>query len=166
MNRLLIGIVSALLVTGGVATAETLTGSDEAGKPRTVSVGDIPGPCDEPEHVGDPRCAGTTTGGDDGRTVSTVDDDGRTVSTVGDDARHGVREPGEDISGPCDEAEHANDPRCTGAAGVDQDRGRGRRGRDDDSGRRGESGRHDNSGPGGGGHSGRGDRSGSNRGNS
>jgi hypothetical protein len=26
------------------------------------------------------------------------------------------REAGEDISGPCDEAEHANDPRCTGAA--------------------------------------------------
>ena len=25
-------------------------------------------------------------------------------------------EPGEDISGPCDEAEHANDPRCTGVA--------------------------------------------------
>jgi hypothetical protein len=25
---------------------------------------------------------------------------------------------GEDVSGPCDEAEHANDPRCTGAAGT------------------------------------------------
>jgi hypothetical protein len=25
-------------------------------------------------------------------------------------------EPGEDISGPCDEAEHANDPRCAGVA--------------------------------------------------
>ena len=25
-------------------------------------------------------------------------------------------EPGEDISGPCDEAEHANDTRCTGVA--------------------------------------------------
>jgi hypothetical protein len=29
----------------------------------------------------------------------------------------GIRgnEPGEDLRGPCDEAEHANDPRCTGA---------------------------------------------------
>jgi hypothetical protein len=27
----------------------------------------------------------------------------------------------EDISGPCDEAEHANDPRCTGAAVGDDD---------------------------------------------
>jgi hypothetical protein len=26
-----------------------------------------------------------------------------------------------DISGPCDEAEHAGDPRCTGAAGDDDD---------------------------------------------
>ena len=42
----------------------------------------------------------------------------------------------EDISGPCDEAEHANDPRCTGAGLADD------RGGDDD--------RHggDNSGPG------------------
>ena len=28
--------------------------------------------------------------------------------------RGGAREAGEDISGPCDEAEHANDPRCNG----------------------------------------------------
>ncbi|HLM32195.1 MAG TPA: hypothetical protein VK326_11105 [Solirubrobacterales bacterium] len=31
----------------------------------------------------------------------------------------------EDVSGPCDEAEHASDPRCAGdAAGIDDDRGR------------------------------------------
>jgi hypothetical protein len=33
--------------------------------------------------------------------------------------------PGGDISGPCDEAEHANDPRCTGA-GDDRDDDDGR----------------------------------------
>jgi hypothetical protein len=27
-----------------------------------------------------------------------------------------ANEAGEDLRGPCDEAEHANDPRCTGAA--------------------------------------------------
>jgi hypothetical protein len=42
--------------------------------------------------------------------------------------RNRLREPGEDIRGPCDEAEHANDPRCTGAAGEDE-RGRSGRGR-------------------------------------
>jgi hypothetical protein len=60
--------------------------------------------------------------------------------------RNRLREPGEDVRGPCDEAEHRNDPRCTGAAMHDDRRGRDddRRGRDD-------------------GHSG-GDRSGSNSG--
>jgi hypothetical protein len=43
--------------------------------------------------------------------------------------RRGVREAGEDVRGPCDEAEHANDPRCTGAARDDHRRsGRGRSG--------------------------------------
>ena len=50
-------------------------------------------------------------------------------------------EPGEDLRGPCDEAEHANDPRCTGTVtgeddhrgrdGADADRGHDRRGHDD-----------------------------------
>ena len=31
---------------------------------------------------------------------------------------------GVDISGPCDEAEYANDPRCTGVPGVGGDDGR------------------------------------------
>jgi hypothetical protein len=41
--------------------------------------------------------------------------------------RNQFREPGEDVRGPCDEAEHRNDPRCMGAAVHDD-----RRGRDDD----------------------------------
>jgi hypothetical protein len=32
------------------------------------------------------------------------------------EARGRANEAGEELSGPCDEAEHANDPRCTGAA--------------------------------------------------
>jgi hypothetical protein len=55
--------------------------------------------------------------------------------------RNRVREPGEDVRGPCDEAEHRNDPRCTGAAMHDD-----RRGRDDDHSGRDRSG--SNSGPG------------------
>jgi hypothetical protein len=55
--------------------------------------------------------------------------------------RRRLREPGEDVRGPCDEAEHADDPRCTGAAPPGDDR-RG----DDDRGGRGRSG--GNSGPG------------------
>ena len=75
------------------------------------------------------------------RTTTTEDNPTRT--TDDDGAQGGV-----DISGPCDEAEHANDPRCTGAApsrGGDNDNSgpgsshSGRGGGDDD-----------NSGPGGG----------------
>ena len=32
---------------------------------------------------------------------------------------------GEDISGPCDELEHVNDPRCTGAGGAEDNSGPG-----------------------------------------
>src|SRR5919109_272887 len=41
-----------------------------------------------------------------------------------EDAEHRdrrVREAGEDVRGPCDEAEHANDPRCTGVAPAPRD---------------------------------------------
>ena len=59
-------------------------------------------------------------------------------TTTGDDAG--------DISGPCDEAEHANDPRCTGAAPTDSS-GPGPGGQDDDNSGPG-GGDEDNSGPG------------------
>jgi hypothetical protein len=69
-------------------------------------------------------------------------------------------EPGEDLRGPCDEPEHANDARCAGAPAplnadddAADDRGRDRNsgpggGHEDDSGHSG--GREDNSGHGGG----------------
>ncbi len=55
------------------------------------------------------------------------------------------REPGEDISGPCDEAENANDPRCTGVGDDRDDNSGPGNGQDDD--RDGDD-RDDNSGPG------------------
>ena len=79
------------------------------------------------------------------------------ATTTGDDVRRDDRQAdrgqAEDLRGPCDEAEHANDPRCTGAAGAqargDDDNGdrhnRGPGGDDGNSGHRG-----GNSGPGGG----------------
>ena len=60
----------------------------------------------------------TPTSVDDNATSNTVDDDATTNSV-------------EDVSGNCDEAEHANDPSCTGAAAADDNSGRGG---DDDSG--------------------------------
>jgi hypothetical protein len=79
------------------------------------------------------------------------------TTTGGNDIRREDRAgEQEDVSGPCDEAEHANDPRCTGAApqaGEDANddanddhsanRGPGNGGGEDNSGHQG------NSGPGG-----------------
>jgi hypothetical protein len=80
--------------------------------------------------------AGTTTA----ETVTDTVERTTTVEVPRPERRQAPAAPqaqgGVDISGPCDEAEHANDPRCTGAAvgRVDDD--------DDDD-------RVDNSGPGG-----------------
>ncbi len=63
----------------------------------------------------------TSLGGSDTPTVETP-----LSTSTGDDVRRDDRQAdqrgAEDVRGPCDEAEHANDPRCTGAAGT-QDRG-------------------------------------------
>jgi hypothetical protein len=83
------------------------------------------------------------------------------TTTVGETANDDVTtttttapaETGEDVSGPCDEAEHANDPRCTGAlTGEREDRGD-----DDDNRGRGDDDRGDD-------HRSHEDRSGPNRG--
>jgi hypothetical protein len=85
---------------------------------------DISGPCDEAEHINDPRCAGVQvpTGG----------------AQVG----------GVDISGPCDEAEHINDPRCTQPGAGEEDRSGPSHGEQDDrSGSSNDGNDEDNSGP-------------------
>jgi hypothetical protein len=57
-------------------------------------------------------------GADDPVGTDTVTETVERTTTVEDNPNR-VRDddaPGEDISGPCDEAEHANDPRCNGQA--------------------------------------------------
>jgi hypothetical protein len=63
---------------------------------------------------------------------STIDDITTGATTTG--ATTTVRTV-EDVSGPCDEAEHRNDPRCTGGAARAERR-------DDDRGNSGKSGKH------------------------
>jgi hypothetical protein len=106
MRNLLIGLLGAAVIgTGGYAAA---SGLDDSVPARTIS---LPGAT-----TGDPTTSGTTTTGT------------TTARTTTTDER-------EDISGPCDEAEHANDPRCTGVTtGDDRDddhSGPGRGGDDD-----------------------------------
>ena len=106
MTKLLIGTLSLALVgVGGLVAAVDGFGDDRPVRSVSIpagttgDVGDVPGPCDEPEHANDPRCTGVA------MSTDRVDDQpGRTVTTSG----------AVDVSGPCDEPEHANDPRCTG----------------------------------------------------
>jgi hypothetical protein len=91
-----------------------------------------------------------STGSDDGGPAPLPASSSTTVDSGTTSTERGTTtvEDGNDISGPCDEAEHANDPRCTGGAPVGSS-GPGP-GRDDDRGgddRSGPSG-PDNSGPG------------------
>jgi hypothetical protein len=85
---------------------------------------------------------------DDNGTDNSVDDDATENSVDDDDA---TQNSVEDVSGNCDEAEHANDPSCTGAAApansVDDNSGSGG---GDDSGHHGGGDDGGNSGRGGG----------------
>jgi hypothetical protein len=136
MTKLVIGLAAfVLLAAGGALAGGAITDSSSDDGIRT----------------------GTTT--NDVTTLGTTTNDTTTAATTTAATTTGV-----DISGPCDEAEHANDPRCTGVApavtrddnGDDDRRDRGR-GRDD-------VGADDHGGRGRGDEDGNDDRSGSNSG--
>jgi hypothetical protein len=80
-------LIGGLLLMSGVALAGTLTSLDSTNTP-TIGTSLV-------------SSTGTTT---------RADDRGREA-----EARNRENEAGEDLRGPCDEAEHANDPRCTDA---------------------------------------------------
>ncbi len=86
---------------------------------------DVSGPCDEAEHADDPACAGLPAPGDDPNDDG-VDDANRDADDddADDDAdadaddddddadEDADDDADEDVTGPCDEAEHADDPDC------------------------------------------------------
>jgi hypothetical protein len=132
-------IVGGVLLMAGVALAGTLTSLDSTNSP---TIGTTPPPA---------------------TSTARLEDRGQE-----NEQRGRENEPGEDVRGPCDELEHASDPRCTGQAPVagadngaedrgDDDSSRGSSGpgpssgADDRSGHD-DGGREDNSGHGGGGH--------------
>ena len=97
MRNLLIGLLGAgVLATAGYAAA---AGLDDADPARTVSL------------------PAATTGGTTTVDTTTLDTTTAASTTVGTT----TTDEAEDISGPCDEAEHENDPRGTGAVAADGD---------------------------------------------
>jgi hypothetical protein len=136
MTNTLIGVLSAgVLAIGGLAAAAGLGDSEPA---RTVS---LP--------------AATTTDGTTTQETTTAATTTGTTTPTGTTTVGTTTAEDEDISGPCDEAEHADDPRCTGGMTTDDERDDDR----DDGDRSGS-----NSGPGGRGDDDSEDRSGSNSG--
>src|ERR671914_691087 len=103
-------VISAILLLAGVAAASTFTGVAPSSETPTLSIPDA-------------ATTGGTTTNDDTTTGGTT-----TGGTTTGGTTTGGTTTGEDISGPCDEAEHRNDPRCTGVGGVRTDRDDDRRG--------------------------------------
>ena len=96
----LAGIIGGVVLLAGVALAGTLT-----------SLGSANGPAADP--IPPPA------------TTLQLGNQGPEVESPGREAEPAEREDeaGEDLRGPCDEAEHANDPRCIGAAALGSDDG-------------------------------------------
>jgi hypothetical protein len=142
MGKLLIGVLAtALMIPAGWALAGSL---DRDGNDAAFQAGTTTG---RTTTVGTTTNRATTTDRD--RRAGKADrgrrNRGRRAGVRRDDrVRPRVREAGEDVRGPCDEAEHRNDPRCTGVGARDDRSGPGHGGDD----RRG--GDDDRSGPGGG----------------
>jgi uncharacterized membrane protein YgcG len=114
-------IIGGVLLMAGVAFAGTRTLLEQTTGP---TLGPVP-------------AAATTT-------TSLQDDRSRE-----NEVRGRENEVGEDLSGPCDEAEHANDPRCTAVAvapRADDDNVAGERADDDNRGSASNSGPSDRSG--------------------
>jgi len=168
-NKLLLVLVTVLAVGVGVAVAAGTNGGSSSGPANTVV--DVKGPCDEAEHANDPECPGAQVPEDnnaDEQGEDANDDRGRGRDHAEDDSV--ADNQGEDISGPCDEAEHANDPSCTGAGAGVEDQGEVEDQDDDNSGPSANSGPgsshddNDHSGHGGGDDSGQGSDDGGNSG--
>jgi hypothetical protein len=147
MKRHLIWFIAGAAAIGVAVPA--FAAVQPARTPDDNGPGEVRGNCDEAEHAGDPEClvvtvpaaskvtvpipSVPTTASATANTAPANTVPSNTVpSNTAPDNTVANSLPG-DISGPCDEAEHANDPRCTGAAPSDDDSGR-HRGDDDSSG--------------------------------
>jgi hypothetical protein len=104
-RKVAVAALGALVIGGGINVAMAAGRDDAPATPSVKVVADDNGR--EQEARGRVAEGETEPGDDRGREA---------------ELRGRQNEPGEDISGPCDEAEHANDPRCAGGA-VNDDQG-------------------------------------------
>jgi len=116
MKKLLLTALTLVMVVAGATVAFGVVGDDDTSRAGTTTTmgEDVSGPCDEAEHANDPRCNGEQADDDHGDRGRDHAEDNDADDNDADD--NGDDDAGEDVSGPCDEAEHANDPQCTGTA--------------------------------------------------
>src|SRR4029078_4362615 len=116
-TKTLVAVFTAMLVGGAAYVAAATTGDS----PQVTPAADVKGPCDEPEHATDPRCAGPQVPEDnnqnevgdannpanDDQGEDANDDNGVADADQGEDAgddndveHHGNRGPGSPNSGP------------------------------------------------------------------
>lgn len=150
MKRHLIWIIAGTAAIGLAVPALASVGPNPT-RGADSNQGEVRGNCDEAEHAGDLECltvhlaaptaptvtpvttaptvtvqvtipnasapTSTTSATVPSNTTGTVPDN----SSVGTAPSNTVNSVPGDISGPCDEAEHVNDPRCTEAVPSDDD---------------------------------------------
>ena len=111
MQKLAI-IIGAIALLAGVAAAGTFASLGSSDTQPTISTEPLPATTRADDVRREDRRADRR---DDRREDRAGEARGR-ENEAGEDVRGREAEPNEDLRGPCDEAEHANDPRCTGAA--------------------------------------------------
>ncbi len=103
--KLMLVAAAFILVAAGIATAAVTLGQSSSTTPGTI---DVKGPCDEPEHANDPRCAGPQipeddpTAGPTPNPTPSADDDGPFDDGPFDD------DDGVDNSGPSENSGPGN----------------------------------------------------------
>jgi hypothetical protein len=122
MQKLAI-IIGAIALLAGVAAAGTFASLGSSDTQPTISTEPLPATTRADDVGREDRRADRRddrrkdrAGEARGRENEAGEDVRGRENEAGEDVRGREAEPNEDLRGPCDEAEHANDPRCTGAA--------------------------------------------------
>jgi hypothetical protein len=115
MKKTLLVALTLILAIGAVTAVFAAQGNDQPSPTITRAASS------DPRQADDRRADDTRRADDDRRADDNGVTDDRMRGEQDDVDEPGEVEVGEDISGPCDEAEHATDPRCTGVAGPQAD---------------------------------------------
>jgi hypothetical protein len=130
LTWIIAGCATLTLAVPAFAAARDAGTPDDNGVP-----GEVRGNCDEAEHAADPECVSLAAATTSAPSTSAPSTSAPSTSAPSANApansvpSASTTSMPDDVSGPCDEAEHADDPRCTGAIAPSDD---DRSGHDDD----------------------------------